>query len=47
MLKGLPIRGIFDPGEEDLDRFELMSFNPDAFDEFEEDEEDEEEDEEK
>ena len=32
---------------EDLDRFELMSFNPDAFDEFEEDEEDEEEDEEK
>jgi HEAT repeat protein len=30
---------------EDLDRFELMAFNPDAFDEFEEDEEDEEEDE--
>jgi len=26
---------------EDLDRFELMNFNPDAFDEFEEDEEDE------
>jgi len=33
---------------EDLDRFELMSLNPDAFDEFEDDEEDEdEEDEEK
>ena len=32
---------------EDLDRFELMAFNPDAFDEFEDDDEDEEEDEDK